>query len=108
MKLTDKFYNFLKPLALIWLPGAATLYAAVAGIWGLPFVEQVVGTISAVDTFLGAGLHLSSKAYTTPSDGNLVVDKSDPTKDTYSLELTTALEAIEGKNAINLKVVPKT
>lgn len=106
MTFSNKFYNLLKPIALIWLPGAATLYAAVAGIWHLGAVEQVVGTISAIDTFLGAALHLSSSSYTPPSDGKLVVDKTDPAKDTYSLELTTPVEELAGKKAITLKVTP--
>lgn len=52
--LSDKTYSLLKWIALILLPALGTLYFALAGIWGLPFGEQIVGTITAIDTFLGA------------------------------------------------------
>ena len=51
MKLTNKVYDVLKWIALIAMPALATLYIALAGIWGFPFAEEVVGTITAVDVF---------------------------------------------------------
>ena len=54
MKLTNKQYDILKWIALIALPAIGTLYFTLATIWGLPNGDQVVGTITAVDTFLGA------------------------------------------------------
>lgn len=59
----SKVYDILKFLALIVLPAAGTLYFALAQIWGLPYGEQIVGTIAAVDTFLGALLGISKAAY---------------------------------------------
>lgn len=61
--LSDKTYSLLKWIALILLPALGTLYFALAGIWGLPFGEQIVGTITAVDTFLGAILGISTNNY---------------------------------------------
>lgn len=61
--LSDKTYSLLKWIALILLPALGTLYFALAGIWGLPFGEQIVGTITAVDTFLGAILGISTSNY---------------------------------------------
>lgn len=61
--LSDKTYNLLKWVALILLPALGTLYFALAGIWGLPFGEQIVGTITAIDTFLGAILGISTNNY---------------------------------------------
>ena len=63
MKLSNKVYDILKAIALIWLPAIGTLYFALAGIWNLPSPEQIVGTITAVDTFLGAVLGISSANY---------------------------------------------
>lgn len=60
MTFTGKTYDNLKFLTQIVLPAAGTLYFALAGIWGLPSAEQVVGTIVAVDTFLGVTLQISS------------------------------------------------
>lgn len=63
MKLTNKTYDILKWIVVIVLPAAATLYAALGGIWGLPLVTEITGTITAVDTFLGAVLMISSANY---------------------------------------------
>lgn len=63
MMLSNKSYDMLKWVAQILLPAAGTLYFALAGIWGLPYAEQIVGTITAIDTFLGVLLGLSSNKY---------------------------------------------
>lgn len=63
MKLSNKTYDVLKWIAQIALPALATLYAALAGIWGFPRGEEIVGTISAIDIFLGALLQISSANY---------------------------------------------
>lgn len=60
MKLSKSTYDILKWVAQLLLPALGTLYFALASIWGLPYGEQIVGTITAIDTFLGAILHLSS------------------------------------------------
>jgi hypothetical protein len=61
--MSNKVYDVLKWIALIVLPAVATLYFALSGIWNLPYGEQVVGTITAIDTFLGALLGISSSVY---------------------------------------------
>lgn len=61
--LSNKTYSLLKWIALILLPALGTLYFALASIWGLPFGEQIVGTITAIDTFLGAILGISTNNY---------------------------------------------
>lgn len=63
MKMSNEMYDILKWIALILLPALGTLYFAIAGIWGLPYGEQIVGTITAVDAFLGAVLQISTDAY---------------------------------------------
>lgn len=63
MKMNDKTYDLLKWVAQYLLPALGTLYFALSSIWGLPYGEQVVGTITAVDTFLGVTLGLSNKQY---------------------------------------------
>lgn len=63
MILTDKMYNALKWIAQIVLPALGTLYAALAGIWGFPYGEQIVGTIVAIDLFLGSLLGISTSQY---------------------------------------------
>lgn len=63
MTMTNKTYDILKWLAQIALPALAALYAALASIWGFPYGEEIVGTISAVDVFLGALLQISTNNY---------------------------------------------
>ena len=63
MKFSKNTYDVLKWVAQFLLPSAGTLYFALASIWNLPHGEQVVGTITAVDTFLGVLLGISSNAY---------------------------------------------
>lgn len=63
MKLSNKLYDVLKWIALYLLPALGTLYFALAGIWGFPFGEEVVGTITALDTFLGVILGISNAQY---------------------------------------------
>lgn len=61
--MNDKVYDVLKWIAMYLLPALGTLYFALAGIWGLPYGEQIVGTITAVDTFLGVILGISTVQY---------------------------------------------
>ena len=60
MKLSNRAYDILKWIAMYLLPAIGTLYFAIASIWNLPYGEQVVGTITAIDTFLGVLLGISS------------------------------------------------
>ena len=61
--MSNKVYDALKWIAMYLLPALGTLYFALAGIWGLPYGEQIVGTITAVDTFLGVILGISTAQY---------------------------------------------
>ena len=63
MKMSNKVYDVLKWIALILLPAIATLYFALSGIWGFPYGEEIVGTITAIDTFLGVILGISTNTY---------------------------------------------
>lgn len=63
MTFNNKTYDILKWVAQILLPAIGTLYFAIASVWGLPYSEQVVGTITAIDVFLGALLGISTANY---------------------------------------------
>lgn len=56
-------YDRLKFIAQILLPALATLWFAIGSIWNLPHTTEIVGTITAVDTFLGLILQISSNSY---------------------------------------------
>jgi hypothetical protein len=68
LKLSNRTYDILKWIAQILLPALGTLYFALSKIWGLPYSTEVVGTIAAVDTFLGALLGISTAAYNKELD----------------------------------------
>lgn len=68
MKMNDKTYDILKWIAMILLPAIATLYFTMANIWGLPYAEQIVGTITGIDTFLGVILGISTSRYNNIDD----------------------------------------
>lgn len=61
--MSNKLYDILKFIAMVLLPALGTLYFAIASIWGLPYADAIVGTVTAVDTFLGAVLGISSSRY---------------------------------------------
>jgi hypothetical protein len=61
--MSNKTYDILKYIAQIALPAVATLYFSLSQIWGLPYGEEIVGTITAIDLFLGTLLKISSDAY---------------------------------------------
>lgn len=61
--MSNKVYDVLKWVAQYALPALGTLYFALAGIWGFPYGEEIVGTITAVDTFLGVVLGISTANY---------------------------------------------
>ena len=63
MKLSNKAYDIIKYIAQYILPALGTLYFALSQIWGLPYGEQIVGTIAAIDAFLGAILGISTYNY---------------------------------------------
>jgi Putative phage holin Dp-1 len=104
--LSNRTYDFLKYLAQIVLPGLGTLYFALAPLWDLPKPQEVVGTIIAVDTFLGLCLGLASKKYVPPEppyDGTMTVDTT-PDKKTFNLELNDDPEPLELKDRVVFKV----
>ena len=63
MKISNKAYDVMKWIAQYFLPALGTLYFALASIWGLPYGEQFVGTVTAIDTFLGVILGISTMQY---------------------------------------------
>lgn len=63
MKFKNETYDILKWIAMYLLPAIGTLYFALASVWGLPYGEQIVGTVTAIDTFLGVILGISTSNY---------------------------------------------
>lgn len=105
MTLSNKAYDVLKFVAMVLLPALGTLYAAVAGLWGLPDPQQVVGTIVAVDTFLGILLGVSG-SQPQSYDGYLAPTGEDPDTGHPNLKMVITkppAEIVQGK-AVRLKI----
>lgn len=102
MVFSNNTYDKLTWVAQYLLPALGTLYFALSSIWGLPYGEQVVGTITAVDAFLGVLLGISDKNYN--GDGQLVINADDPEKDTYSLELNGPIDGLSDKKQVTFIV----
>ena len=99
--LGNSTYDRLKFVVMIVLPASAALYIAVAALWGLPKVEEVAGTITAIATFLGVLLGISSKNYSSEEDepdviGDFVVAAT-PNGKAITLELSRdPVDYVEG------------
>lgn len=104
---SQKAYDRLKEFAMVWLPGLGTLYFTVASIWDLPYAAQVVGTVTAIDTFLGVILHISVKTYNKSDekyDGDIkVIPNEDGTQ--VVLGLDDLQSSIADKAELTLKVI---
>lgn len=101
-------YDVLKYFAQIILPALATLYFALSEIWGLSHGAEVVGTIAAVDAFLGMVLRISTKAYDQSDarfDGSLDITETDDGVRQFTLALDGDPEyELQNKEEILFKV----
>lgn len=68
MKMNNKTYDILKWIALVALPAFCAFYTTIGDIWGFPKVVEVVGTITAFNTFLGILLGVTSTQYKKNND----------------------------------------
>ena len=72
--LSDKAYNVLKWIALLFMPSLATFIGVVGKVWGMENVDAWVTTINAVGIFIGAIIGVSNTVYNktkeTDNEGN--------------------------------------
>jgi len=96
LALNNTAYDVAKEAATLWLPALATFYAALAVLWGFPEPEKVVGTIVALNAFLGVVLKVSTSSYNNgklenpdnPKTSTIIITKTgtsdeDPRVDSY-------------------------
>lgn len=114
--MSDALYNTLKTNTQIYIPALATLYFSLAQLWGLPKAEEIVGTLAAVDVFLGLLLGYSSKKFNERGGhtvGDLVVEQVEVDDDEggKSLRKSVLLELdttnLEDKDEVTFKVKNK-
>lgn len=101
--MSNKTYDVIKWIAQYLIPAAGTLYAALSKIWGFPYGSEVVGTLSAIDIFLGAVLGISSASY--QGEGTLEIHSdAEDNKDIYRLALNVPVESLADKKTVTFKV----
>lgn len=104
---SNNAYNLIKTIVQLLLPAASSLYLVVAGLWGLPYAQQIVGTLSAFAAFLGVLLRISTKSYDNSDakyDGSLVVEQTEDGNHLFSLELNKDPMDLIGKKNVSFKV----
>lgn len=104
--ITGKLYDYTKFAAQIVLPAVGTLYFALAQIWGLPAGAQIVGTITAIDAFLGVILGLSQTSYNKQVATGELHTSPTPKGVMHTLQLDEGPENLPSKKEVRLKVVP--
>jgi Putative phage holin Dp-1 len=105
--LSDRNYAIVKWAVVIVLPAIGTLYFAIASIWGLPSAEQVMGTILALQAFLGVILGISSKSYNASEarySGDMTMSKGPNGSLNYALELNGHPEDLQHMDEVIFKV----
>lgn len=102
---SNRVYDVLKFIALVFLPASGTAYFALSGLWGLPYADQVVGTIVVADTFLGTVIGVSSRQYRHSDarfDGEIVVTPNEEGNSDLNLSLDS--HAVAKKKEITVRV----
>lgn len=105
--LPSGFYDVAKDFVLIYIPAFVALYLALAQIWHWGYQVEVAATGTAIATFLGVVLKISTVSYNNSDKGNdgvLVVDQTDPRADKYMLDVSTPLDQVAQQNTITLRV----
>ena len=103
---SNRTYDALKTFAMLVLPGLGTLYFALSEIWGLPYGTEVVGTIVALDAFLGVALGISTSNYEKSGakyDGTIEVFEDDESK-RFVLNYDEDPYELENKDQVVFKV----
>ena len=52
--MTDKTYDVIKDISLLWMPAAITLFGVIWTAWGLPYGKPILTTLAGLNTFFGA------------------------------------------------------
>lgn len=100
-------YDIAKDVVTLYIPGAGTLYSALAAIWDWGFSNEVVGTAAAVATFLGIILKVSSNRFQNlpvQYNGEVLINTTDPMEETMKLVVDEDFQSLQAKDEIRLKV----
>lgn len=104
MTINNRTYDILKWLSLVFLPAVSAFYFALAQAWSFPNVEQIMGTIAAIEIFIGALIGITTPSYNKHRiDGVMNIVETDDKK-TYDLSLDKAPEVLDGQSEVIFKV----
>lgn len=106
--LTDNAYSKGKKLVQVWIPAFSSLYFGLGNIWGLPYVEEIIGTLALLATFMGVCLGLSSKQYDESQagfEGDIVVSETEAGRKLFSLEINGDPAELEQKSSVKFNVI---
>jgi hypothetical protein len=111
--LSDRYYTILKHISAIGLPSVGALYFALASLWHLPNAEQVVGSIAAVNVFMGGLMGVSQASYNASDAkyaGDLLVGQTEDGFKTIQVAMNSeaAAHALDTQTDAKFKVVPGT
>ncbi len=103
---SNRVYDVLKFVAMVLLPALGTLYYTIAATTNLPYGEEVVGVIVAVDTFLGVVLGISTQKYNNSDarfDGQIDVITDAEAGETL-MNVSLDPHAVASKDTITVRV----
>lgn len=105
--LSDRKFDILRQSATIILPAIGALYFALGALWNLPKVDEIVGTVAALNVFAGVALTMVKKMYDTAGakyDGTVDISVDDTGKKSFLLNLNGSPEDLDQKSEITFKV----
>jgi len=108
--LGDSTYNKLKQSTTVVLPALGALYFALAQIWHLPKAEEVVGSLAALNTFLGVILGVSTRSYNRSDTKYAGIIEVEETPDAKQLNfiLNEAADPLENQPEVTFRVDSST
>ena len=63
MKLSNKAYDVLKYISLIFLDAVGVLYKGLAEVWNFPYGNEIMTTCTLISIFIGTLIGISSYNY---------------------------------------------
>lgn len=106
-RMSNKMYDRVKFVVQILLPAIGTLYFSLGNIWSFPNIEQVIGSISSVNVFLGVLVGISSSVYNgRPNvyNGELQIETGDDGAISPKLVLEATIEELSSAESVVFKV----
>ena len=69
MKLSNKTYDVLKWIALVFLPACQVLWLGLGKVWSFPYLVEIGTTIALIAAFIGTLLGVSGVQYQKTPEG---------------------------------------